>query len=93
MEMHLDILRTIYEGEEKPTRIMSNSNMTWSQLQQGIDFLLKSMLITKKDMDKNQFRKADKRTKNRYIVTKKGESVLRYFRKELQQVENLISSI
>ncbi|MCW4011829.1 MAG: winged helix-turn-helix domain-containing protein [Candidatus Bathyarchaeota archaeon] len=93
MEMHLDILRVIQEGEEKPTRIMSKSNMTWLQLQQGLEFLLENNLITEKVTNERPFRKEDKRTKNRYLLSEKGTSVLRYFRNELSQVNNLISSI
>lgn len=93
MEMNLDILRAIQEGEEKPTRIMSKSNMTWSQLQQGLDFLVESGFIEEKVLGERPMRRVDKRTKNRYLVTEKGASVLRYFRKELGQLETLISAL
>ncbi len=93
MEMHLDILRAIHEGEEKPTRIMSKSNMTWSQLKNGLEFLSENMFIEENTIEKKPLRRRDKRTKNRYTVTEKGDSVLRYFRKEHKQVETLISSL
>ena len=93
MEMHLDILRAIHEGEEKPTRIMLKSNMTWSQLQQGLEFLTENQFIEEITDETRPLRRRDKRTKNRYKATEKGISVLRYFRREHAQVENLISSL
>ena len=93
MEMNLDILHAIQDGEEKPTRIMSKSNLTWAQLQEGLVFLEESGFIQEKVIGSSRRQKIDKRTKNMYTLTEKGASVLRYFRKELAQVENLITSL
>ena len=92
MEVNLDILRAIHSGEEKPTHIMSKSNTTWIQLQEGLGFLVKSKFV-KEIPNKKKIRKVDKRTKNKYTLTEKGESVLRYFRREFEQVEELFLSL
>jgi len=92
MEVTLDILRAINAGEEKPTHIMSKSNTTWTQLQEGLGFLVKNKFI-KEISNKKKTRKVDKRTKHKYTLTKKGESVLRYFRREFEQAEMLFLAL
>jgi predicted transcriptional regulator len=93
MEMNLDILRAIQEAEGKPTRIMSVCNMTWSQLHEGLNLLARSEFIKIESISEASPRRVDKRSKNKYHIAPKGDAVLRYFRKELGQVENLISSL
>lgn len=92
MEVTLDILRAINAGEEKPTHIMSKSNTTWTQLQEGLGFLAKNKFV-KEISNKKKTRKVDKRTKHKYTLTKKGESVLRYFKREFEQAEMLFLSL
>ena len=93
MEINLDILKTIGDGEVKPTRIMSQCNITWGQLNEGFDLLLKSGFIRIDANEKEPMKRLDKRTKNKYYLTPKGESVIRYFRKELGQFNALIAAI
>ena len=71
---------------------MSKSNTTWIQLQEGLGFLVKSKFV-KEIPNIKQMKKVDKRTKNKYALTEKGKSVLRYFRKEHEQVEVLFLSL
>ncbi|MBD3172365.1 hypothetical protein GF326_07830 [Candidatus Bathyarchaeota archaeon] len=93
MEMNLDILRAIQMGEKKPTRIMGRSNMTWSKLQRGLEFLLDSGYIIEIPVEDLPRKRVDKRSKQIYQLTEKGESILRYFRNELKPVKNLITTI
>jgi predicted transcriptional regulator len=93
MEVNLDILRAVQMGEEIPTKIMSKSNTTWKQLQQGLEFLEKNSFVRKLPVKNERFRRTDKRTRDKYRLTKRGESVLRYFKKEFEQVEVLFLSL
>jgi predicted transcriptional regulator len=93
MEVYLDILKAISDGEEKPTRIMSRCNITWNQLNEGVDLLLSTGFIMVEVNKKQATRRVDRRTKNKYYLTPKGESVIKYFRKELGQFNILIAAI
>ena len=91
LEVCLDILAAINEGETKPTRIMSATNMSWRQLHQEFEQLLGSELIMVTDATSKQVgRKDDKRSKFRYHLTPKGTNVLRYLKKKASGLEELM---
>ena len=91
LEKNLDILTTIGKGESKPTRIMQATNMAWGQLQNNLELLLDRELVIVVDAYINHARyKDDKRCKYRYFLAPKGESVLRYLRREAADFENLL---
>ena len=66
LEVYVDILEAIAKGNEKPTRIMFNSNTSWLVLQDALDFLLSSGFITE-EFDKRR---------RAYRLTEKGYKVL-----------------
>jgi len=69
LEIYLDILRTIKKGENKPTRIMYRTNLSWTPLQKILESMISQDLIKKIEKDKRK----------KYTVTEKGKNVLRYF--------------
>ena len=75
LEIHLDVLWVIRNGTDKPTRIMYGANISWTPLQKILGSLVSQGLITEivsKD-------RRDKRNKRIYRITRKGDSVLKYF--------------
>lgn len=91
LEIYLEIMNVIQSGESKPTRIMTKTNMAWSQIQEEFAALQERELIMVTDaVDVTRRRKKDKRTKLQYRLTRKGENVLRYFRKEAAGLSDLI---
>lgn len=77
--IYLDVLSVIGEGEDKPTRIMYNANISWKPLQETLDSLLKQELIEVKNIQNHK----------RYKITPKGRKLLKYFRiiqKELYSI-------
>ena len=91
LEIYLEILTVISSGESKPTRIMTKTNMAWSQIQEEFAVLKERELIIVEDaVDYSRRRRADKRSKTRYRLTSKGEAVLRYFRKDATGLGDLI---
>jgi len=70
IEMHLDVLKTISRGIEKPTRIMFSANSSWLALNNSLSSLESNGLINKNLND----------GKVRYSVTEKGFEVLKSYR-------------
>ncbi len=70
IEMHLDVLKTISKGIEKPTRIMFSANSSWLALNNSLASLESNGLIHKNMND----------GKVRYSVTEKGFEVLKSYR-------------
>ncbi len=93
LEVSLDILGVIASGETKPTRIMSATNMSWRQLHIEFDKLRERGFITIRDASDDTYPRDDKRTKYKYLLTPKGENVLRYMRKTAVEVESLMAEI
>jgi predicted transcriptional regulator len=69
LEIYLAILRTINRGENKPTRIMYRTNLSWVPLQQIFESLLSQDFI----------REIESRERKQYEITEKGKEVLKYF--------------
>ena len=77
-EIILNVLNVIQSGESKPTRIMFEANLSWKICHGVLDYLIEQGLVEAIDMEKT-WHKRDKRTHTKYIITSKGQSVLRYF--------------
>ena len=75
LEIYIDVLQTIKEGTNKPTRIMYGANLSWKLLQGVLESMVDQGLIDVSD----QSRSRDKRTNKIYAVTSKGNSVIKYF--------------
>jgi predicted transcriptional regulator len=86
LEMYIEVLNTINDGEKKPTRIMYSVNTSWKSLQGILSSLVDQELISEVDMS-NIRRKRDKRTNTIFEITPKGQNVIRYF----NQAKGLIS--
>lgn len=91
LEIYLEILSVIHSGESKPTRIMTKTNMAWSQIQEEFTGLANRGLVIVEDANTHSTRRRkDKRSKLQYRLTPQGENILRYFRKEASGLGDLI---
>ena len=75
-EIYIDIMSLIKNGIHIPTRIMYNANLSWKPLKE----ILKSMCL-QGVIQETSGNGDDKRTKRNYVLTEKGENILRYFNK------------
>ncbi len=66
----IDVLKVIGEGEDRPTRIMYASNLSWNSLQRTLD-----ILVNKGYVDENQISERVRK----YSITAKGNEVLGYY--------------
>jgi predicted transcriptional regulator len=73
----------IKDGTNKPTRIMYGANLSWKLLQDILSSLVDQSLIEEIDTSESR----DKRTNTVYDITKKGESVIRYFERAKGLIE------
>ena len=73
LEIYFDILNVIENGVIKPTQIMYATNLSWANLQNIFNILIKSGFITEE---------MKKKTK-RYQITEKGRKALSYYEKSL----------
>ncbi len=49
-EIHIDILKAVAEGKQKPTHVMYRANLTWKRLKKHVDFLVDhGLLVEEKD--------------------------------------------
>lgn len=69
LEIYIDILKTVSNGNEKPTRIMYRSNLSWPRLQKYLESLVRQDLLIETEINE----------KKRYRITEKGLRVLKYF--------------
>jgi len=79
LEIYIDILKAVFEGNEKPTRIMYRANLSWPRLQEYLNSLVKQGLLIKEEKD----------GKRRYQGTEKGFRVLRYFNTVKRELPSL----
>lgn len=73
--MHLEVLRAVKEGTEKPTRIMYRTRLSWSILNDILSSSVRQGNIEAVDVTSGR----RERTGKAYRITKKGENALNYF--------------
>lgn len=73
LEIILNLLSTIRDGTDKPTRIMYAINLSWSPTKKMLSDLMDQELI--------EMNTASGNSKKRYTITQKGIRVLDYFEK------------
>ncbi len=73
-QLSVEVLDCIKKGEEKPTRIMYNCNLSWKSLKEILDNLSDQGLLEEIIVP------GKKRSKRQYSITLKGENVLKYYR-------------
>ena len=73
LEIMLKVLKVIGEGVNKPTRIMYAANISWNPTQKILSRLIEQGLIT------NVMNTSGRKSKQRYVITPKGISILDYF--------------
>lgn len=94
MEIYLEILSVIQSGETKPTRIMAKTNMAWAQIQKEFkDMELRDLIKISATPEPGYRKRKDKRSKLQYTLTRKGSNVLRYYRKDAEELGELIAVI
>jgi predicted transcriptional regulator len=76
LEIYFDVLRAIDNGTDKPTRIMYETNLSWTNINDVLDALFQVDFIRVEIM----------KTSKRYYITKKGRNALSY---HLKSVEGL----
>ena len=74
-EIYIDVLIEIKNGTVLPTKIMYGANLSWNTLQQTLETLTAQGFIEEQHMEGN------KRSKNIYTLTRKGNKVLNYLKK------------
>jgi predicted transcriptional regulator len=79
LEIYFDVLKAIDKGTDKPTRIMYETNLSWTSVCSVFDTLIHSDFI----------RSEKKKTATRYYITAKGKNALSY---HMQSLEGLIQS-
>jgi predicted transcriptional regulator len=73
-QLSVEVLDSIKNGENKPTRIMYSCNLSWKSL---TDILAN---LTEQGLLEEEVITGKKRTKKQYGITMKGENVLKYYR-------------
>jgi predicted transcriptional regulator len=76
LELYFDVLKAIDNGTDKPTRIMYETNLSWTSLCSVFDALIDSDFI----------RTEKKKIKTRYFITEKGRNALSYHLKALEGI-------
>jgi predicted transcriptional regulator len=74
VQRSVEVLECIKSGEEKPTRIMYNCNLSWKSLKDILENLTEQGLLEETVVQ------GKKRSKRQYDITLKGENVLKYYR-------------
>ncbi len=88
LEIRLQILAAIREGQDKPTRIMYAANLSWKPTQRILAQLIEQELVSEHRNNESA------KSRRRYQITEKGVTVLEYFEKakELLPIEDLYTS-
>jgi len=71
MEILIDILRAVADGNHKPTHIMYRANLSWLRLKKQLSFLMKQEMLVSEEVDDGTV----------YNITRKGKDVLEYFKR------------
>ena len=74
LDIYFDVLKTIDNGTDKPTRIMYETNLSWTSLISVFTALINSEFIRVEKM----------KTSKRYYITEKGKNALSYHLKSLE---------
>jgi predicted transcriptional regulator len=74
LEIYFDVLKVIDNGTDKPTRIMYETNLSWTSVCSVFDALINSEFI----------RAEKKKTSTRYYITVKGKNALSYHMRSLE---------
>ena len=69
-QIAIDVLTVIGDGEERPTRIMYASNLSWNSLKGTLELLVNKGYVNEE--------RISSRVK-KYSITKKGHEVLGYY--------------
>ena len=73
-QLSVEVLDSIKNGENKPTRIMYSCNLSWKSLKDILANLNEQGLLDEEIIQ------GKKRSKKHYSITLKGENVLKYYR-------------
>lgn len=86
LDIVLDVLSSVREGIDKPTRIMYSANLSWKPTQRILRSLVQQGLL--REIEDT----SSKRTKRRYEITEKGARLVRYFEraKDLLVLEEIL---
>jgi predicted transcriptional regulator len=76
LELILDVLEAVMNDTEKPTRIMYEANLSWTILNEILSSLVSQSLLEEIDTSRSR----DRRNNRVYKITKKGETVVRFYR-------------
>ena len=74
LEIYFDVLKVIDKGTDKPTRIMYETNLSWTSLCSVFDTLINSDFI----------REEKWKSSKRYHITEKGRNALSYHMKSVE---------
>jgi predicted transcriptional regulator len=69
IELYVDVLRAICNGRRSPSRVVYAANLSYDRVIKCIDFLLDQGLV----------KRVDEEDRKRYVVTERGQEVVRYF--------------
>ena len=76
-EISCDILKLIFDGEEKPTKLMFKANISWNVIKEILEILVKKELVTEHMIGKVK----------RYKITDKGIQVISYYQRAVREIE------
>ena len=81
--MAIEVLSVVAKGENRPTRIMYASNLSWTSLKSKLDLLLEKGYVDVEFVsNRNKL----------YSITSKGIEVLRYY-KRIESLVEVVPSI
>ena len=78
LEVYFEVLKTIGEGVDKPTRIMYKANLSWIILGDALSTLRNKEFIVERRVGNNR----------RYSLSIKGQNALDHFNKALENLRS-----
>lgn len=69
LEIYVDVLRAIYRGINRPTKIMFAANLSWKTLKEVLDYLERQGIIERRTAEKRKL----------FFITEKGRRILDAF--------------
>jgi len=91
--LYIDVLKVIAGGTNKPTRILYEARLSWTSMKGVMDFLIENELVVKEKIVYKRYGRGitkDQRSRERYAITDKGLTVLKFFDRE-QILANLLT--